>query len=240
MVQEEWVYNHGVRLHYLDSGPQVSSDQVSVFFVPGALASAEVYLTEMTSLAPRRCIAVTLRGRGKSDAPRSGYSFEDQVSDIEAVIGELGLNRFCLMAYSLGVPYAIGYAARHPHSFAGLIIGDYPARYPALTPAWAEKALSATPTRVAPHVIRGLQQESVEISLWNTLNRIQCPVMIICGGQSDSLLTAQQTQMYREHLSNAEILTFEESGHELWIPNYDRFIGAIKQFLERIDSESKS
>jgi len=239
MVREDWVVNKGVRLHYLDYNPEACG-LVPIVFVPGALASGEVYGAEIAALAPRRCIAVTLRGRGQSDAPETGYSFEDHVSDIEAIISELGLNRFCLMAYSMGVPFAIAYASHHPQTLAGLIIADYPAGYPALGPEWADQTLSVVPPRARPHVIRGLQRESAEVLLWDRLNRIECPVLILRGGRSDSLLTAEEAEMYRQRLRNVEVVVFEESGHELWKPDYNRFIGTIRGFLQQLDSQDAS
>ena len=236
MVREDWVANKGVRLHYLDCNPEVTGF-VPIVLVPGALASAEVYETEIAALVPRRCIAVTLRGRGQSDAPETGYSFEDHVSDIEAIISQLGLNRFCLMAYSMGVPFAIAYASHHSQSLAGLVIADYPASYPALGREWVEQTLSVVPPRARPHVIRALQRESAEVLLWDSLNRIECPVLILRGGRSDSLLTAEQAKMYRQRLRNVEVVVFEESGHELWKPDYDKFIGTIRGFLQQLDSQ---
>src|SRR6058998_1570026 len=107
-VSTGWVNNKGVRLHYLDSGGAQGSTFVPVVFIPGFLGSAENYHREMDSLHGRRCVAVSLRGRGLSDAPETGYSFEDHVSDIEALVDEVGLEGFCLCAYSVGVAYAIG------------------------------------------------------------------------------------------------------------------------------------
>ncbi len=103
---------------------------VPVAFIPGFLGSAENYRREMDSLPERRCVAVSLRGRGLSDAPEAEYSFEDHVSDIEAFVDQVGLQGFCLCAYSVGVAYAIGFASSHPGLLAGLILADYSAHYP--------------------------------------------------------------------------------------------------------------
>ena len=103
-IGERWANNKGVLLHYLDTGAFAAYNLVPIVFVPGALGSAENYVREMESLTPRRCLAVSLRGAGKSEAPEKGYTFEDHVFDIEAIIQESELNSFCLMAYSMGVP----------------------------------------------------------------------------------------------------------------------------------------
>jgi hypothetical protein len=94
-VRDCWADNGGVKLHYLDSGGEDVSLLVPAVFIPGAIGSAELYLREIQSFAPRRCIAVSLRGRGKSDAPEKGYTFEDHVSDIDSIIQYSELKNYC-------------------------------------------------------------------------------------------------------------------------------------------------
>lgn len=235
-VKQGWAENCGVRLHYLDSNPEPGPSHVPLLFIPGALEAAEDYQDELPQFAPRRCLAVSLRGRGQSDAPATNYSFNDHVDDIEAVIQQVGLTRLCLMAYSLGVPYALGYASRNPRCLAGLILGDFPARYPALPPEWVNRGLESFGERIKPHVIYGLQSDSAEIPLWDKLRVITCPVLIIRGGQSDTLLNSEMADRYRELWPrSSEIVVFEDSGHELWKPDYQRFINTLKAFLNRIE-----
>ncbi len=232
-VRDGWVDNKGVRLHYLDSGLYAAHPLVPIVFVPGALGSAERYLREMESLAPRRCLAISLRGAGKSEAPEKGYAFEDHVSDVEAIIQASQLSSFCLMAYSMGVPYAIEYAACNPSLIRGLVLGDYRARYPAIRPEWVEQSLSFPGAN--PQAVRGLQRESREVLLWNRLERIQCPVLIIRGGKPGSLLSEEAAELYREHLNDVIIIKFEDSDHALSKPSFERYIGTIKDFLQRLD-----
>jgi pimeloyl-ACP methyl ester carboxylesterase len=164
-VQEGWANNKGVRIHYIDVDPHPPSEEfVPVLIVPGALHPAENYLLAASLLTPRRVVVPSLRGRGKSDAPQTGCSFQEHLTDIEAVVEKSELDTFCLMAYSLGVPYAIGYAIRHPQRVTGFIVGDFPAYYPALPPKWWEqRAVADSQDQVESHVIRALQRESSEV-----------------------------------------------------------------------------
>ncbi len=232
-IRDCWVNNKGVRLHYLDSGRREPHPFVPIVFVPGALGSAEMYLREVESLAPRRCLALSLRGAGKSEAPEKGYAFEDLVSDIEAVIRESELRGFCLMAYSMEVPLAIECAARNPSIVRGLVLGDYRARYPAIPPEWIEQSLSFPGAN--PQAVRGMQRESREAILWNRLGRIQCPVLIIRGGKPGSLLSEEAAELYRKHLRDVIIIKLEDSDHALSKPSFERYIGAIKDFLQQLD-----
>jgi len=232
-IRDGWVDNKGVRLHYLDTGPAVVHGLVPILFVPGALGSAERYVREMESLHPRRCLAISLRGRGKSDAPEKGYTFEEQVTDIESLFNRTGLSQFCIMGYSVGASHAIEYAARNPHLIRGLILGDYKARYPPIRADWVEEALSFPGAN--PRGVRGLQRESQEVILWNRLEKIQCPALVIKGGQPGSLLPPEAAELYVKHLKDVIIVRFEDSNHELSKPNYERYIGTIKDFLQQLD-----
>jgi pimeloyl-ACP methyl ester carboxylesterase len=168
----------------------------------------------------------------------TGYSFDHNVSDIEAVVSKLGLKKFCLMAWSIGVTYSIAYAFRHPDLVAGLVLLDYQAHYPKLGVGWAERvssdpSIGKDPNRMRG--LRGLELESSEVVLWNSLDRIKCPVLVIGGGQPGALLKPEHIQKYRQHLPGAEIVVFEDSGHNVSQPNHDRFIATLKSFLNRLD-----
>ncbi|MDP9355522.1 MAG: alpha/beta hydrolase [Chloroflexota bacterium] len=238
LPKEAWAESRGARIHYLDSGGSDTPDFTPLVYIPGGLGSAEEFRSEMAVLAPRRCLSISLRGRGKSDAPNAGYSFDHHVTDIESVIDQSGLGHCCLMAYSMSVPYAIAYAARHPRRLSGLIIIDYPARYPAIPPEWADQVIGASPEGPRPQAVRGVQRESGEVLLWDRLSEIGCPTLVLRGGKPGSLLTAEATDMYRRLLDDVRIVVFEESGHELWVPDYGRFMRTIADFLRSIDRSS--
>jgi len=232
-IEERFVNSGSVRLHCL---AQESDSALTPFLiVPGTFGVAEDYVEEMTALAPRRCITVSLRGRGRSDAPASGYRFEDHVADIAATAAQLGTEKFAVMGYSMGAAYALGFAAQQPQRIAGLIVGDYPARYRALSLKWTERAVASMPDRARPEVAAALQRESSQVLLWDSLSSIDCPVMILKGGQPGSMVTAEVGAMYLEHLRAAEIVTLDKNAHELWRPDFDSYIGAIRAFLERVD-----
>ncbi len=236
MMADRWAENRGVRLHFVDYGADAPPESgLPLLCVPGAAGAAEMYSAHFEALAPRRCLSLSLRGRGRSDAPPAGYTFEDQVSDVEAVAESAGLDRLCLMGYSLGAAFALGYALRHPQRVAGLIVGDYPARYPAFTAEWVERALAGGMDALQPGAAQAIQRESCEVLLWDSLGRITCPVLIMRGDQPDSLLSEADAQRYLRSLPMALLTVFEGSGHVLWMPDSRRFVGAIRLFLAQVD-----
>jgi pimeloyl-ACP methyl ester carboxylesterase len=237
-VRDAWAENRGVRLHYLESNAASPGALIPLVLVPGALQAAETYLNEMESLGPRHCVAISLRGRGKSDTPETGYKLEDHVDDIEAIIKDTGLTRFCLLAYSMGVPYAVEYASRHPQILKGLILGDYRAHYPAIGPKWVDYAMTFPGTKLK--AAQGIQRDSADIPLWDRLGRIECPALILRGGTSGSLLPEEEARRYLQHMRNARVVVFEDAGHDLSKPDYEGYINTLKRFLREIDPEHAS
>jgi len=59
--------------------------------------------------------------------------------------------------------------------------------------------------------------------------------LLIGGGRSDALLKPEHIEQYRKQLRRVEVVVFEDSGHNVSEPDFDRFIGRVKSFLEQID-----
>lgn len=85
------------------------------------LGEAENFKREMQDFKTSKVISISLRGCGKSSASLSGYSFENHYSDVEVVIEDSHLDGFCLMAYLIGVPYAINASLNYPNKVNGRI-----------------------------------------------------------------------------------------------------------------------
>lgn len=66
------------------------------------------------------------RGCGLSDWDVTDYSIDAWVRDIEAVVDELGLERFPLLGLSQGASVSVAYAVKHPEKVSHLILlGGY-------------------------------------------------------------------------------------------------------------------
>ncbi|MDG5788602.1 alpha/beta hydrolase [Evansella sp. AB-P1] len=240
MITDHFTNSNGVSIHYVKSYHN-NNGLTPVVYVPGALGFAEQFKNEMKMLSPRTVISISLRGRGKSAAPPSNYSFQDHVNDIKTVVSDSTINSFCLLAYSMGVPFAIKYASMYPNRVKGLILCDYQAKFPRIPESWVESVLKKGYVSVdRAHVVKCIQKDSQEISLKEDLKNIRCPVLIIKGGQEDSLLNQEATNLYIRNLRSVEVIEFPNSGHELWEPDYTKFIETIKQFLCMLDVTYKN
>lgn len=235
MIEDRWGDRDGVQLHYL--AQRGRSGLLPLVYVPGSLGKAEEFRAEMERLAPRGTVAVDERGVFEGEAAREeGYAFEDRVADLEAVVADAALGPVCVMAFSLGVPVALGYAVRHPAQMRGLILLDYPARYPAPDDAWLERALPFARERGIPErVVRAIHRDAVPVELWSELGALRCPVLLMLGGLSPSV-SAEDLKRYRDALPDLRVEVFEEAGHEVFRPDHERFMGVIEGFLAELDA----
>jgi pimeloyl-ACP methyl ester carboxylesterase len=234
-----YINNCGTTLHLIDSNS--TNGELPIVITPGLSESAEDYIPVMELLAPRRCIAITLRGRGKSDAPQFGYTLEDHISDIEAVIRHLKMNEFVLMGFSRGVSYALGYALKNLGVVKGLVLGDYPAIHSQLPPGWVEFFSSlppwkgkSLPERMKTHALSGLQKESKQVLFWNKLSSISCPVLIIRGGKPGAALSVEDGVRYLEEIPKSNLVVFEESSHNLFEPRLEKLVNTMKEFFKTV------
>lgn len=130
-ASSRWVRSGSVRLHLLDYGP---TDGVPVLVIPGITSPAismDFVARELTDLV--RPIVLDVRGRGLSDGapadspgPLRGYDLDAYADDVDAVIGELDLDRPVLLGHSMGARIAAVTAARGRLPLRGTVLVDPP------------------------------------------------------------------------------------------------------------------
>src|SRR2546428_7799679 len=97
--------------------------------------------------------------------------------------------------------------------------------------------------KLAPaHAVRGIQKDSMEISLWNDLERIDCPVLVVGGSvaasgeaPTGSLLKPEHIGLYEENLRDVQIVILEGAGHYVSQPDFNAFVEVLKGFLGGLD-----
>jgi len=114
---------NGLRLHYFDWG---NAGAPPVVCVHGYTSSAEAFNAPARYFQERfHCLVPDVRGHGESAwSPTGAYQYSDQVSDLEGMVTQLGLERFTLIGTSMGGIIAMAYAGAHPERLACLVIND--------------------------------------------------------------------------------------------------------------------
>jgi len=147
----------GVTLRYTD----MPGNEPAVVFLHGAGADHVMFEAQAAALAERgrRVVLVDLRGQGQSQPNTTPLTAELFVTDVEALIAALGLERPVLAGHSLGGNIAQELVRRNPEKYAGLIVMDSTWNAGPLTSGerfllrLAGPALALVPARSLPKVM---------------------------------------------------------------------------------------
>src|SRR5690349_5824758 len=115
----------GLRMHLAEAGP---TDAPAVLLLHGFPQHWWEWRAVIPPLAERyRVIAPDLRGAGWTDAPASGYSLDDVLDDVLALLDSLDLRRVGLVAHDFSVFVGYRLCFDHPDRIAGfLCLGPHP------------------------------------------------------------------------------------------------------------------
>jgi pimeloyl-ACP methyl ester carboxylesterase len=235
-----FVDNDGVRLHALDNGC-TDAPLPTVLAIPGMGEYADEYAWLLDALGERRVVVVDVRGRGRSDVPESGYTWEHHIGDLRAVVEALEIDRPIVVAFSRGSSYGLGYALTYPSDVRGLVVGDYFARHVGLPPEIADQQLQSKirgtviAERMSEHAVRQVVAESREVPLWDRLGELQCPVLVIRGGRRSALVGEELAAQWRESLPSVQMEVIADAGHDLWSRDVDAYLAVLRPFLAGIN-----
>lgn len=239
-LTERWTSGGPVRVHYVELDAPTDA-RTPVVFVPGFGEEAAEHEQLLDRIAPRRALAVDLRGRGRSDVPSTGYRLEDHVQDLDAVVTEAGLDRVHLVSYSRGTTYALAWALANPQRVASVSIGDYPALQIVPPVEIVEMAARRTrdgrplTDRMVPRAIVAMLADAEAKEFWDDLPMLTCPMLLVRGGRDGAMASATVEERYRSVRPDIEVEVFEQSAHDLWNPDADRFASTVRDFLDRVD-----
>ncbi len=230
----------GVRIHALDN--ERAGSLVPLVAVPGMGESADEFAWMLDALGDRRVLIVDVRGRGGSDAPESGYTWEHHYGDVLAAIEHAGIERPVMLGNSRGTAYALGAALHSSEPVRGVVINDYQARHVGLADdasEWLLKTRTRGRTlaeRMDPRVVEQVVRDSEEISLWDRLATLDCPILVMGGGRAGSIVTDEIVERYRAARPDIEIARIADQGHDLWSRDTPTYLGVLLPFLARIDA----
>lgn len=238
---EGFANNKGVNIYYIDNGIK-NSIKTPLLICPGLSECAKDYIKLINRFDDRRCVALSFRGRGISDIPKSGYTLEDHIEDIKVVVKELELKQFCILGVLRGVSYTLGYSILNPNKIKGLIVSEYPAIHKKMTSGWSEESIEIYNSQcnlvsISYEVLKGIENDSKDVDFRNDLKNITCPSMILKGNLENSLLSNEDIVDYINNLSSKSIAIekFDNAGHDIQIDDFEKLSKAVKKFLKSLD-----
>ena len=208
------------RFSYLEHG---QGDPIVFLHALGRDASD--WLTVMESLGGGwRCIALDQRGHGESVRPGE-YRFEHLEADFREFVDALGLDRFVLVAHSMGGTVSWIFAEKTPGRLEALIIEDTPAptdrhEYPEIPVSPPE------PVAYDWEVRRQLfiQLNSPDPAWWANLYLVTSPTLLVAGSSDEEFEETARV------LPDCKLVSIE-AGHWIHETESGRFVEAMRSFL---------
>jgi 3-oxoadipate enol-lactonase len=113
-----------LRLFYLDLSEE-KVDKPPLLFLHGFTLDHRMWLPNAPFFKDHyRVLLLDAKGHGLSDAPESGYSRADRVSDVTEFMDALGLDKAHVIGASMGGSTAIGLALASPERLASITLVD--------------------------------------------------------------------------------------------------------------------
>lgn len=113
------VFVNGIRFHYWQVG-----EGPDIIMSHGLTGNLAVWHLKMVPMLRRHYRVTTwdLRGHGRSDMPRTGYTTQDLAADLRGLMDALGIERAHLVGHSLGADLSLHFALHYPERAQKLVL----------------------------------------------------------------------------------------------------------------------
>lgn len=233
--------NGPVKVHALDN--EAASKLPPLLVIGGLWESAERALPVLCGLGSR-AVALSLRGRGLSSTPAAGYNLQGHLSDVSAVVQHVGLKDYCVLGFSRGASYALGWALEHQNEMSGLILVDQPPVHtkpgPGYVDYWSGLVYLGVPILnfMRPEALKGLERDAEDMDFSPRLAELKLPVAFFAGRSRkaaiQSNVTDEDISNYKRSLESLEVVEFERSGHMIPDEEQQKYVEEIASFLKKI------
>ncbi|PJF44687.1 MAG: alpha/beta hydrolase [Phototrophicales bacterium] len=124
-MSSHYAPTNGIQYHYLDYG----GEGRTIVLLHGLTANAYAFqgLINAGLTDYGHVLSLDLRGRGRSDKPKSGYTMEDHAKDVVGLLERLGCEAVTVAGHSFGGLLTYYLAAKYPQYVDRCIVMDAPA-----------------------------------------------------------------------------------------------------------------
>jgi pimeloyl-ACP methyl ester carboxylesterase len=237
-----FVQNGTVHLHVLESGSP-SREMPSLLVIGGLWEPAERVIPLLSGL-PGHVVAFSFRGRGLSSTPPSGYDLADHLSDIAAVVEHCQLQDYCVLGFSRGASYALGWGLQRQCNMRGLILVDQPPVHqkpgPGYVEFWSNLIYLGVPVLnfMRRQALEGLERDAMEVDFSSQLSKLQIPVGVFVGRNQEARIPSDlpdaSLRCYTQAIPGCKVVEFRESGHMIPDEEQQKYIAEVAAFIRSL------
>ncbi|MDQ7094026.1 alpha/beta hydrolase [Desulfosporosinus sp. PR] len=238
-----FVDNKTVKIHVLENGTQ-SSKTPSLLVIGGLWEPAERAIPVLSGLGSH-VVALSLRGRGLSSTPAAGYDLDDHLSDIDTVVKHCQLQNYCVLGFSRGGAYALGWSLKNQQKMRGLIIVDQPAVHVKYNldyvEYWSNLVYLDVPILnfMRRQALEGLASDAHDIDFSPELSKLQIPVTLFVGRNNEAKIASNISdeilKLYTKAIPSCEVVEFFQSGHMIPDEEQQKYITEIASFIRKLE-----
>lgn len=255
LLKKEMITDNGtLRYETLGEGSQ------GIVFVHGASSSSEIWKYQKDSaILGHKSIYVNLLGYGSSDKPNEGYSLENWVAGIHAIVQQEALEAISIVAHSNGVIVAKEYYRKHPKYVSKMLLLDGMLKQ-LITPemmGWFRTSLERSDyetfmkNNVKNMLVQGLEEEDAKILKKDGLNtpkavtlaefnvlsdpktwepiEINCPVTVV--HTNNPMWNLEYIEWLHHSIPKLALKEWQDAGHFLQLQFPDRLNQLIEAFV---------
>jgi pimeloyl-ACP methyl ester carboxylesterase len=238
-VQSVFVHNGQTCVHVLENG--IRSPEVPSLLVIGGLWEPAERAIPLLSGLTGHVVALSLRGRGLSSTPATGYDLADHLSDVEAVVRHFRLTGYCVLGFSRGGSYALGWTLAHQSEMAGLVVVDQPPTHqrpgPGYVSFWSSLVYLGVPVLnfMRREALLGLEHDAVFVDFTPRLGEIRVPMVVFVGRNPQAAIPSdlpdEVLRAYVDAVPHGKVVEFTGSGHMIPDEEPARYVAEVGAFV---------
>ncbi|WP_438431940.1 alpha/beta fold hydrolase [Gorillibacterium sp. sgz500922] len=242
-MKSYFVHNGTVALHVLENGVP-EPGRPSLLIIGGLWEPAERAIPLLSAL-DGHAVAFSLRGRGLSSTPASGYDLDGHLSDIQTVVEHCGLVKYAVLGFSRGGAYALGWTLRDQKNMRGLLLVDQPPIHRRVTEQavefWSELVYREVPILnfMRRDALEGLKREAAEVEFSSRLTELQLPVTVFAGTSGEAAIpsdiSVETRDKYGQSLSRVQFVDFAQSGHMIPDEEPAKYAREVERFVQGLN-----
>ncbi len=227
-----------------------------VLLVHGATGTGEFEWGELAArLSPRfRCVMPDLRGHGRSEFRRSGYTGAAICADLRRLVEHLGIEQPHIVGFSYGSEISLMLELDKPGTARSLALVSPGTGLPEdrrlpsvdyLHRTWPPALRHLHDAHHGPEHWRSLVTTLVEDAATRkelapqALSAIDCRILLLSGDRDDPIRHAQASQFAQVN-QRAQFVEIEGAAHAAHLERPDRIAQVVGDFLAEVDLKRRS